>query len=136
MASDSHPSTGSGHQPPAGPRTVSGGIDHQTLLGRFDGDAEMMAAVLEVFLAEWEDQLTAVRDAVAAVDATALSQSAHRFRGSLGILGPGEALATLEQLETEATDGATGAAQRRFDELEQQVTALVSSLSRIPRATR
>jgi two-component system sensor histidine kinase/response regulator len=56
-------------------------FDVATLRGRFSGDDELLAEVIESFLSDLPDRLAAIGDAVTARDEQALHAAAHTLKG-------------------------------------------------------
>jgi HPt (histidine-containing phosphotransfer) domain-containing protein len=114
------------------------------LLARFEGDAEGLREVAQVFLDESLQYLEAIRAAVAARDGPMIHRRAHTLKGSIcNFLGvehnsgddPAQQAAAaamaLEQLgaigQLESIDGAFAAVQATLDPLRGRLQALIAS---------
>jgi signal transduction histidine kinase/CheY-like chemotaxis protein/HPt (histidine-containing phosphotransfer) domain-containing protein len=85
------------------------------------GDAtgeEVLAPVIEAFLERGEEDLAAMRDAVARGDAEALAAAAHSLAGSSGVLGAAALAAGCAEIETLARQGETAAGAGRLAAVE------------------
>jgi CheY-like chemotaxis protein/HPt (histidine-containing phosphotransfer) domain-containing protein len=64
-----------------------------------DGDAQLLAEIVELFLEDCPRQLSAIRDALTRDDIKAVADAAHRLKGSVGILAALAALQAAGRLE-------------------------------------
>jgi signal transduction histidine kinase/HPt (histidine-containing phosphotransfer) domain-containing protein len=62
-------------------------IDHEALLAEWDGDAEFVARMFEMFLRQTTCDVTDLRAACEGGDTAAVARLAHRIKGSAGELG-------------------------------------------------
>src|SRR5207248_2648635 len=74
-------------------------FDPAAALAVVDGDRELLRLTVDAFAAQADEMREAIRRAIAAGDASALSCAAHKLKGSLACLGANAALAAAERLE-------------------------------------
>jgi len=96
----------------------------QRALEQMEGDAELLAEVAEMFIADSPDWLEAVRDAVARRDCEALARSAHSIKGALGNFGTGSAYDAALRLELLGRE-------KNLDCVEEQMLLLEAELLRL-----
>ncbi len=75
-------------------------IDYESLLAEWDGNAEFVTRMLETFLRETTRDVTELKDACRAGDATRIARLAHRIKGSAGELGAQALRSQAASLET------------------------------------
>jgi two-component system sensor histidine kinase/response regulator len=108
-----HSSAGKTDPTPARPLPVP--VDLVSLARRLGNDEALIADVVQLFLRDCPQRLTAIRAAIDAADATALRAAAHGLKGSAANLSAGglcEAARTLERLGAEGRLQASEAAWR------------------------
>jgi two-component system, sensor histidine kinase and response regulator len=113
---------------PADP--VLKGPSDAELLGRFDGDSELLKELAGIFLQECPRMLDEIRAALGTADLRALARAAHTLKGSVGnfaMPGPWE---TAQRLELLANSGQLCGAQEIFHVLEQQIAQFNQILAR------
>ena len=98
------------------------------LLNRLDGDRELLAELIDVFLPDAEGMLQCVSEAVARQDATAVGRAAHKIKGSLSIFSSSAATETAQLLETMGRNQDLSLAREVLAQLEQQVERLKKAL--------
>jgi PAS domain S-box-containing protein len=103
-------------------------IDRPSLLERFDGDAALLAEVVEVFLSSHPATLRDIRDAVARRDAGALERSAHALKGAVGNFSARAAFEASLRLETMGRESKLDGAEAACAALENEVTRLGQAL--------
>ena len=101
------------------------------LLARFDGDAALLRRVSGIFAEQTPGMLDRIRNAVAAENADALRNTAHRLIGSLGALGADEAVGYARQLEDLAVSGEFAPAKNILKELTHEMDSLQSRLANL-----
>jgi HPt (histidine-containing phosphotransfer) domain-containing protein len=102
------------------------------ILDRFDGDAELAAAVIDAFLEEVPRLMSDIGDAIARGDAPALRRAAHTVKGSIGHFSAGgQDLAA--KLEGAGSSAEIAAAARTCSALEAELARLKPLLETIRR---
>jgi two-component system sensor histidine kinase/response regulator len=120
--------------PAAGGRLIDsaapapGTFDEAALWTRVDGDQELMAEVVRVFLEDCPARLVAIRQAIERRDSEAIRTAAHALKGAAGNLsatGLFEAARVLERLGVESRlDAAEGAWRQLAAEAANVIDAL------------
>jgi CheY-like chemotaxis protein len=93
-------------------------LDQAEALARVGGDWGLLKSLTEVFFDSYPIQLTQMREAINAGDATGVYRLAHTLVGAVGIFGAPLALAAAGRLEAMGREGKlTGAAEawKRLD---------------------
>jgi len=111
---------------PSQVRTV---FDREAALGRVDGDVDLLREIVALFLADWPRALTALREALAADDATALTQTAHALKGAVGSLGALTASDAAQRLEELGQQSAFAQASMALAALEDEIARLLPVLT-------
>jgi len=123
----------------AAPAPAPQTFDRQALLGRAEGDEQLMSDVIRIFLDDCHSQLAAIAHAVEARDAVAIRSTAHALKGAAGNLGATalfEAASLLERVGAESRMDAAEAGWRRLsieavgllDALRHEIAATDASL--------
>lgn len=76
-------------------------IDRDEVLDRVDGDMELLAEMVEIFLEDCPGLLTGIQKAIESQDVEALEYSAHTLKGAVGnfaAVGAFEAAFKLEEM--------------------------------------
>ena len=102
-------------------------------LARVDGDAELMANLIEIFFVESGPMMEAIRAAVASRDTGKLEKSAHRLKGSVSVFGARTVSATAFELEKMGRGGDLTNVAEFLEQLEQQITSLQPALRQFHR---
>jgi len=92
-------------------------VDRAQLLNRVGGDEQLLADVVQAFLADCPARLAAIKAAIDAHDAEQIRRTAHAFRGAAANLSAGalvNATRALERIGAEARLDAAEAAWRRL----------------------
>lgn len=110
------------------PPPVPGPIDETAALARVDGDADLLAEIIELFLQDAGLLLDEVRQAVAGGDAAQVMRTAHRLKGSAATLGAVRAADAALALETLGRTGHLAGAPSALVELEETVAEAVRGL--------
>jgi CheY-like chemotaxis protein len=114
--------------------TTVSSVNVSALLSGFGGRSELVAEVIDVFLADAPLMLTRLRHAGAGTDASELAAAAHAIKGSAGLFSQGEAYERARALEIRARSGDASNAAAACDEIDASLSRLVSDL-RTLRAT-
>jgi len=104
-------------------------FDKAELLSRLEGDEEILAEMIGIFLAECGPMVQHVSDAATSQDAGGLERSAHKLKGSLSIFGSRAAMQSAQILETMGHDGDLCSAAEVLARLREQIAALEKALS-------
>lgn len=99
-------------------------VDTASLIDRFDGDVDMLSQLSEVFVQEYPQQLSAIRDAFQQQDAVALARSSHMLKGSVGVFGADQALEMARQLEEAGRVADLSGSEQICARLDHEVTRL------------
>jgi HPt (histidine-containing phosphotransfer) domain-containing protein len=85
--------------------------------------------MVAVFLAEWPQPLTVLRDAITAADTTELTRAAHTLNGALGSLGAVAATEVVQRLEVLSHNGALAEARAALAVFEEEMARLLPVLT-------
>jgi two-component system, sensor histidine kinase and response regulator len=96
-------------------------IEESDILAHFEGDAELVRELAEIFLRECPRLLHDLRAAIQNADAQALERSAHSLKGSVGNFSVSMAHTSANQLEMLGKSGSTEGAAQIFAALETQL---------------
>ena len=108
-------------------------IDREEILGRLSGDRELIAEVVDLFVADRATLLGDLRRAVSDNDAKAAREAAHRLKGVLATLAARGAVSTAVKLEELARKGDLHAAPATLDTLEREVDVVQDELAKLVR---
>ena len=106
---------------------ASGGLDVQALVDHFEGDAEFARTIVTAFLEESPQLMQAIGDALAARDSDGLRRSAHRLKGSIGLMS-NDGYALAAELESIGRDGKLEAAPGAYAALTAEMARLTPAL--------
>lgn len=115
-----------GHDP------TESGWSRDALLSAVDGDEQLAAEFIGVFLTEHAHLVAAVREALGGADRTALTRAAHSLKGALASFTSIGARITAGELELLGRSGEIESAGVLVDLLERQVAALVRDMTADP----
>jgi two-component system, sensor histidine kinase and response regulator len=107
---------------------ASASLNQAALLAGFGGNKKVLREVIDMFLVDGPEHLTALRRALDAVDAQALSSSAHALKGSVGLFVQAGAFETARQLERTGKAGDLQSAGALLASLETDMRALDTAL--------
>ncbi|HLJ77441.1 MAG TPA: response regulator, partial [Acidobacteriaceae bacterium] len=107
--------------------------DATSALERLDGDENLLAEVVEIFLGEAPRQLAELRAAIAAGNAEAAAKIAHSLKGELGYFGMAEVSAYARQIENLAWQGKLEDMEIVSTALENRVQAIMESMQNAAR---
>jgi HPt (histidine-containing phosphotransfer) domain-containing protein len=113
-------------EPAAAPEDV---FDAAAALERVEGDTELLAELVRLFLDEFPAQRAAIRQAIDAGDARALVAAAHTLKGSVGVLGARAAAEAAWALERVGREGDLTGVEAAWDTLERATRALEDALA-------
>jgi len=110
------------------PETTVSSVNVSALLSGFGGRSDLVAEVIDVFVADAPVMLTRLRHAGAGSDAGELAAAAHAIKGSAGLFSQGEAYERARALEKRARSGDASNAAAACDEIDASLSRLVSEL--------
>jgi CheY-like chemotaxis protein len=102
-------------------KVIVPGIEEVEILAHFDGDADLVRELAEIFLKECPKYLRDIHGAISAGDANALQRSAHSLKGSLGNFSTKGAHSSVLQLETLGRAGSLDGAAEILRTLKEQL---------------
>lgn len=102
--------------------------DVKVLSDQCDGDPDLMRRVVEVFLADCDAQVEALRDAFLRGDAERLFSVAHSIKGTVGNFGARRAVHAAVEVEACCRSGRLQDAAASVDELARAVQSLAGAL--------
>lgn len=104
-------------------------LDRESLLERVESDAELLAALIELYESDSPQMVEELRAQVAAGDAAALHRTAHKLKGSLLTLSATEASQVALRLESMGRDGNLAQAADVLAALESELVKVTQALS-------
>jgi CheY-like chemotaxis protein len=110
------------------PEGVAPSLNQAALLAGFGGNQKVLREVIDMFLIDAPERLTALRRAVESADAQALSSTAHALKGSVGLFVQAGAFETARQLERTGKAGDLQRAGALLASLETDMRALDTTL--------
>jgi len=105
-----------------------GVIDTVEAMRRVDGDQWLLGELADMFVQGAADQISLMREALAAGDGERLARAAHSFKGSVGNFGAKAAFDAALNLTTVARTGQLDRAPEALDALEREVARLTAAL--------
>lgn len=105
-------------------------VDLEEALRFTAGDADMLRAVIAMFLEEGPRQVEAVRTCVAANDGPGIARAAHLLKGSITIFAAKQAVDAAIALELAATDDLS-TVPRAWELLQNELKRLFSELEKL-----
>jgi two-component system, sensor histidine kinase and response regulator len=118
-------------RPTRSPETTVSSVNVSVLLSGFGGRSDLVAEVIDVFLADAPVMLTRLRHAGAGADASELAAAAHAIKGSAGLFSQGEAYERARALEIRARSGDASNAAAACEEIDASIARLSSELRSI-----
>jgi two-component system, sensor histidine kinase and response regulator len=113
---------------PASTQNASASLNPAVVLAGFGGNKKVLREVIDMFLVDGPEHVTALRHALEAGDAEALSAKAHALKGSVGLFVQAGAFETARQLERTAKAGDLQSAGALYASLESDMRALDTAL--------
>lgn len=95
---------------------------------RLEGDRELLAELIGIFLDTAPDLLARVREACSREDAPGLERAAHALKGALSNFGATEAVAAAFAVEDSARQGNAAATRPDVEALEEHLARLTLEL--------
>jgi HPt (histidine-containing phosphotransfer) domain-containing protein len=99
-------------------------VDVDALSARVEGDRELLAQMVELFLEECPRYLSAITEAVSRRDVKALEQAAHSMKSVVGNFAAQKALEAARELEAVARSGDLAGAEKAHHSLQQEIERL------------
>ena len=103
-------------------------LDHAAALRRAEGDAELLADMARIFLADSPRLLANIRAAVADGTAKRLEQAAHELKGCLGTFAAHRGFIAAEKLEILARTGSLTDARAAAALIEAEIQSLTPAM--------
>ena len=108
-------------------------VDAAALMDRLDGDRELLAELVELYLEDSPALVEEIRAAIEAGDAERMRRAAHTLKGSVGnFCAPAASAAGLE-LENAGREGALDRAPEIFDRLVGEIGRVRTALEALVR---
>ena len=104
-------------------------IDRKSLLDRVEGDQELLAEIIQLFLTDAPHLLETMRNALRLGDMILLERSAHSMKGAAGNMSALVTVSAAEQLEHSAKKGDVKLSQTNLATLEAAVGRLLPVLA-------
>ncbi|MDW8238955.1 MAG: response regulator, partial [Acidobacteriota bacterium] len=106
-------------------------INTEEALARVDGDAVLLAEMVDIFQEELPDMMQALESAIAQHDGEAAARAAHRLKGAVGNFSAHATFDAALQLETLARHNDLEAASRAYNHLMKELERLQPALLRL-----
>ena len=97
-------------------------LSRESLLELFDQDAQLLAELAELFLADSRGLLSGLAAGVAAGDAVKVEHAAHALKGSVGNFGAKRAAELARRIETMGRNHDLGGAAPVLRELSEEIS--------------
>lgn len=104
-------------------------FDRASLLERVEGDEELLAEMIKLFLADAPRLLDAMRNSLQQGDMIVLERSAHSMKGAASNLSANITTAAALKLEKNAKNGDAETSRASLSSLEEAVSRLVPILA-------
>ena len=126
---------GAARPAPSAPTSTTS-VDVAALLAGFGGRSDLVAEVIDVFLADAPEMMSRLRTAVSGGDANEVAAAAHAVKGSAGLFSQGEAFERARDLESRARSGDTNDAAAAAEAIDASLTRLSADLRRVRETLR
>jgi two-component system, sensor histidine kinase len=103
-------------------------FDSEVALNRTGQDPELLAELIEIFLADCPWRMAEIREAVALSDAQNLERAAHKLKGAAAVFDARGVVEAAEQLEILGRQSNLGAAKDLLSHLDRQIVTLTHAL--------
>jgi HPt (histidine-containing phosphotransfer) domain-containing protein len=110
---------------------MAGLIDQEALLERVAGDADFLATMVDLFVADAPTRLDAIRAGLQQADANVVERAAHSLKGALATMAADSAAADAFRLEQLGRSGTLEGAAEVLESLERQVEAVTVALQQL-----
>ena len=111
-------------------------LDAPALLADFGGKRALLGEVIDIFLVDGPQMVTAIRQATDNRDAAALAASAHALKGSVGLFVRHGIFETARRLEESGKSGDMTGVEQACAVLEKKMTEVLAALSDLRRQLR
>jgi CheY-like chemotaxis protein len=115
-------------QPPTQAPETNVVFDRETAQSFTDGDPELYADMLDIFLEECPKMVRTLKAAMGDRDAKLMGDAAHNIKGSAGIFGSKNIVRLAQEIELQARAGETDLALKLSEELQTALKGLVSAV--------
>jgi PAS domain S-box-containing protein len=112
------------------------GLDRAAVLARLDGDEDLLAELVGLFIQESPKLLAAIQQAIERADPKGLERAAHALKGSVGNLAVPTAVKAAQTLENMGREGNLAAADAAYAVLQQEITGFVQILQNLESVVR
>jgi CheY-like chemotaxis protein len=109
-------------------------LDRREVLYRFDDDRELLREVVQGFLRECPNRLSALREALARGDSDAVTRLAHALKGSVGNFAARHVVDAAQKLEMIGREGDVARGMEAYTELEEAIERLKPALRALPQS--
>ena len=106
-------------------------INEEELLGRVDGDYELLSELLSLFIEELPLQLQDIEMAIKNEDCEKLRMCVHRLKGAVGNLAAEEAYELAAQIELFASQGDLKSARYIYPNLKGQLRLVDEAIKKM-----
>ncbi|OLC54056.1 MAG: hypothetical protein AUH92_04785 [Acidobacteria bacterium 13_1_40CM_4_69_4] len=106
-------------------------VDRIALLSRLEGDARLLAEIVELFLRTAPRLMRDIKQALASKDAKKLERAAHTLKGAVANFGARQAYEAALTLEQHGRRGDLPAARRAWASMEKAMVRLKKELARL-----
>ena len=106
-------------------------IDKKRLFNHFDGDGNLLQAVVEHFINDCPKMLAEIHRAISDNDSKALKRAAHTLKGTVSMFAAKETFNTTLKLETMAEHNDMVSAKAAYSYLEREMEKLKQTLIKI-----
>jgi signal transduction histidine kinase/HPt (histidine-containing phosphotransfer) domain-containing protein/ActR/RegA family two-component response regulator len=103
-------------------------FDSGVALIRTGHDPELLAELIEIFLADCPWRMAEIQEAIALSDAQGLERSAHKLKGAAAVFDARSVVETAEQLEILGRQNDVSAARELLSDLDRQIATLTRAL--------
>ncbi|MCB8942981.1 MAG: Hpt domain-containing protein [Ardenticatenaceae bacterium] len=104
-------------------------IDYAHALTIVDGDQDLLQEIIYIFLADYPQQMNALRQAAAAQNAHNVRRAAHRLKGGLGHIGSHHAYQLAYKIELMGANDNLAAVAPEIAALSSEIEDVVNFLS-------
>ena len=87
------------------PKLATGAFSWEGALNRYDGDIELLLALIDIFKTDAPDLITAIEEALHREDAPQVRDSAHKLKGLIGNFGADDPFKAAQALENIGESG-------------------------------
>ncbi len=114
---------------PAAARTLEPVVDRQALLGRLEGDTQLLTEIVDLFIQSAPRLMREMKKCLTARDAQGVARAAHTLKGAVANFGAQAALEATLHLETLARENKLKSARAAWATLEKEIDRLKKALA-------